>query len=146
MCDRCPKEGKDGIAEELGDKAIIARDRFTKRLKQRVLKFPHLLRIKALGQRGKSGEVSKEDSHMPAIHLPVRCIRSRGRKSFRQLARGWGNADGHPFSLTKVGPGRAGYPDGPAPRTECEIRLAEKAARHAGGWLLAAAPRTEGET
>ena len=140
MRHRSAEKGEDRIAEKLRNEAIIAADRLAKCLEEGGLKCPDLLRIEALGERGKSGEIREENGHLPAVHIPVWRIRRRDRSSFRPPGFGRRSASSARSYL-----GGTSFLGSPATGTECKVRLAQKAARQAGCRLSATAPRAEGE-
>ena len=83
MGDRCAEHRHHGIAHELFDEAVVARDRLGERLEQRILERAHLLGVEPLGQRGETRDVGEQHGHLPPVRVALdgigRCGAVRGR-------------------------------------------------------------------
>jgi hypothetical protein len=68
----------DGVAHELLDEAVIARDRLGQRVEERRLEGAHYLGVEPLGERGEAGQVGEEDRDLAAVGFAGWGCRGRG--------------------------------------------------------------------
>ena len=75
--DRRAEDRQHGIAHELLDEAVIARDRPGQRFEQRALERAHVFGIEPLGERREPGEIREQHRHLAAVGLSTGAVWSR---------------------------------------------------------------------
>ena len=91
--DRCAEHRHHGVADELLDEAVEARDRLSEALEQRVLERAHVLGVEPFGDRRKAREIGEHDRHLATIGLAIREVRwRRGGCQLPTAARAEGEA------------------------------------------------------